>query len=410
MTPSEASASYGSFFPALHLRYRLDPSTNARAAVTRTIARPDFLDLAPNEYIRFDDEVIRRGNPNLTAATSTNLDLLFERYFASVGMFQAGLFYKAISDFAYLSRTELTSGPQAGFELLQPENGADATVYGAELAWQQRLAFLPGALNGLGVYTNYTWTKSETDFGVAGGRATRLPEQFNHVANVALTYDMFGFSGLVSANYQSNFVDQLGSSEANDRFGDSRLQIDANHRSPGLAAAPPCVPASSRVSASRRPTTSSIRSRTSGGTGSRHAGGRTWTTRNSPPSPSSRAAKPTASRLSGEKSTATAPRRGGQGRSAGIARTGTGESCATCTGTSSAKTRLTRLFRLSPTSTRAAWASAAWPAITRAGVWVDRWMGGMGSVNPAFRRDRPTRWRCRDTRVRSASRVGSGAG
>jgi TonB-dependent receptor len=228
VTPSNASSSYGSFFPALHLRYRVSPSTNVRIAATRTIARPDFLDLAPNEYIRVDDEIVTRGNPDLRPALSTNLDLLFERYFASVGMVQGGLFYKQLTDFAFTERSTIGSGPQAGFELLTPANGAEATVYGAELAWQQRLAFLPGALSGLGVYANYTWTTSETDFGVVGGRTVSLPEQFEHVGNVALTYDLRGFSGLISANYQSDFLDSVGSNPSNDRFGLNRTQIDAN--------------------------------------------------------------------------------------------------------------------------------------------------------------------------------------
>lgn len=228
VTPNTASSSYGSFFPALHFRYRFSPSTNLRLAATRTIARPDFLDLAPNEYIRPDDERVTRGNPELKPALSTNMDLLFERYFASVGMVQGGLFYKKLTDFAYTERSTITSGPQAGFELLTPANGAEATVYGAEFAWQQRLAFLPGALSGLGVYTNYTWTHSETDFGVDGGRTVRLPEQFEHVANVALTYDLGGFSGLISANYQSDFIDRVGSNPDNDRWGLNRTQIDAN--------------------------------------------------------------------------------------------------------------------------------------------------------------------------------------
>jgi TonB-dependent receptor len=228
LVPSAASSSYGSFFPALHLRYRVDPATNVRLAATRTIARPNFLDLAPNEYIRQDDEEVRRGNPDLRPAHSTNLDLLFERYLSSVGMVQGGLFYKRISDFAYTSRTTLPSGPQAGFDLLMPRNGAEATVYGAEIAWQQRLAFLPGALNGLGVYVNYTYTLSETDFGVSGGRRSKLPEQFEHVWNLAMSYDLGGFSGLLSANYQSDFIDSVRGSPEEDRYGRHRLQLDAN--------------------------------------------------------------------------------------------------------------------------------------------------------------------------------------
>jgi len=228
VVPSKASASQGSIFPALHMRYRVDGATNVRFAATRTIARPDFLDLAPNEYIRSDDEVVRRGNPELAPATSFNLDLLFERYFASIGLVQAGLFRKDIRDFSYTASSTIASGPQSGFQLLTPMNGARAEVYGAEAAWQQRLAFLPGALSGLGVYGNVTLSHSSTDFGIDGGREVRLPEQMKQVANVALTYDLAGFSALVSANHQSNFIDQVGRSADTDRFGQKRTQIDAN--------------------------------------------------------------------------------------------------------------------------------------------------------------------------------------
>jgi TonB-dependent receptor len=225
---TRADASYGSFFPALHMRYRLDPATNLRFAATRTIARPNFLRLAPNEYIRFDDQVIRRGNPDLKPATSFNLDLLAERYFASVGTISGGLFYKAIRDFQYTARTDITSGELAGFELRQPMNGESASVFGFEAAWHQRLGFLPGALNGLGVYVNYTYTESETDFGDAAARALPLEDQFRHVGNVALTYDGFGFSGLVSLNHQSDYLESTGSSADGDRYGRYRNQVDAS--------------------------------------------------------------------------------------------------------------------------------------------------------------------------------------
>jgi TonB-dependent receptor len=225
---TSADANYGSFFPALHLRYRLDPATNVRFAATRTIARPNFLRLAPNEYIRFDDQVIRRGNPELQPATSFNLDLLAERYFASVGTISGGLFYKAIRDFQFTARTDISGGEFAGFELRQPMNGESAGVYGFETAWHQRLGFLPGALNGLGIYANYTYTETETDFGDATARPLPLEDQFRHVGNVALTYDGFGFSGLVSLNHQSDYLESTGSSAANDRYGRYRNQIDAS--------------------------------------------------------------------------------------------------------------------------------------------------------------------------------------
>jgi TonB-dependent receptor len=227
-TPVTSSSSYGTLFPALHVRYRVNPSTNLRAAATRTISRPSFLRLAPNEYVRPDDEIVRRGNPDLRPALATNLDLLAEHYFASVGTIQAGVFFKDITDFFFNRRAPIASGPFAGWELIRPENGASASVYGLEFAWQQRLSFLPGIWSGLGAYANYTWTDTDSDYGGTTNRNLPLVDQFRHVGNVALTYDGYGFSGLVSLNHQSDFLESISSNPAADRYGRYRNQVDAS--------------------------------------------------------------------------------------------------------------------------------------------------------------------------------------
>jgi len=225
---NNSASDYGSFFPAFHLRYRATPATNLRFAATRTISRPSFLRLAPNEYIRPDDQIVRRGNPELQPALSTNLDLLAEHYFASVGTLQAGVFYKDISDFFFTRRSDITSGDFAGWELIQPDNGASASVYGLELAWQQRLSFLPGIWNGLGMYANYTYTHSDSDYGGTTNRSLPLEDQFKHIGNVAVTYDGYGFAGLVSLNHQSDFLESISSNPAADRYGRYRNQVDAS--------------------------------------------------------------------------------------------------------------------------------------------------------------------------------------
>jgi TonB-dependent receptor len=217
----------GSFFPALHLRYRVDEQTNLRFAATRTISRPDFLDMAPTEIIRHDEERIRRGNPELRPATSFNLDLLAERYLGSVGVVSGAFFMKEIRDFAFTSLLTEAGGDFAGYEVRRPENGAKATVYGAEVSLHRRLNFLPGALDGLGFFANYTYTTSDTDFG-AGSRTLPFPEQIKHVGNVALTFDRWGFSGLVSAHHQGRFLYTVGSGPETDRWHERRTQLDAS--------------------------------------------------------------------------------------------------------------------------------------------------------------------------------------
>jgi len=224
--PIQTDVSYGNLFPMLHLRYALDRQSNLRLAFTRSIARPSFTDLAPFQLINRDEERVTRGNPDLPPARSFNVDFMAERYFQSVGFLSAGLFLKRISDFEFTFRETLTDGPFAGFELREPRAGEEITVYGAEVAWQQRLRFLPGYWSGLGVYTNYTLSIGETEFESLNNRNVPLPGQSRHVANVGVSFDLGGLSALASYHYRGAFLEDIGADASDDRFWDGRGQLD----------------------------------------------------------------------------------------------------------------------------------------------------------------------------------------
>jgi len=76
-------------------------------------------------------------------------------------LLQAGLFYKALSNPLVVNQEYVASGTYAGYLQTQPNNGGSAWVYGIELAYQQRLSFLPGMLGGLGFSGNYTYSDSQ---------------------------------------------------------------------------------------------------------------------------------------------------------------------------------------------------------------------------------------------------------
>lgn len=225
--PLTRDQSYGDLYPSLHLRYRLTDRTNLRGAVTRALARPSYSSLAPYELVLHEDNEIERGNPDLRPYESTNLDLIAEHYLSSLGIVSVGVFYKDLGDVIVDQQYIEESGPYTGYEVVQPANGSDATVWGWEASWQQQLSFLPGALSGLGIYVNYSFTDSEMN--VPGAeRKVEIPEQIPHVANVALLYEKFSFSGSLSLHYQDGFIDDLGSSHEEDEYFGSRVQLDAS--------------------------------------------------------------------------------------------------------------------------------------------------------------------------------------
>jgi TonB-dependent receptor len=97
----------------------------------------------------------------LVSEHANSYDLLYEHYLNPLGLLQAGFFYKSLSNPLVVNQTYPISGPYAGYKQTQPINGGSAWVTGIELAYQQRLSFLPGLLGGLGFSGNYTYSNSQ---------------------------------------------------------------------------------------------------------------------------------------------------------------------------------------------------------------------------------------------------------
>jgi outer membrane receptor protein involved in Fe transport len=116
------------------------------------------------------------------------------------------------------------------FDVTQPMNGEKAHTRGLDLALQRQFNFLPSFLNGFGIYANYTLVDSEAIFPPteAGGqsRKARLPGQAEHVGNFGLSFEKYGFSGRLIANYHGNCISEVSDSAANDIWCDNHMQLD----------------------------------------------------------------------------------------------------------------------------------------------------------------------------------------
>lgn len=223
VSPISGRNSYNFLMPALHARYQLGPNTNLRAAISRTLSRPNFVDVVPFQLIVEEDSEIERGNPNLAPTKSVNFDLMAEHYFNTVGVASAGFFYKRLTDNIFLSRFDEDRNGDI-FEVTQPVNGESASLWGLELAFSNQLRFLPKPFNGLGLYTNYTFTDSTAR--IQGRNEGPLPGQARHSGNFAVFYEKFGFSGRLSLNYHGRYTEEVGEDLSRDLFFDSHSQWD----------------------------------------------------------------------------------------------------------------------------------------------------------------------------------------
>lgn len=217
LTPITGEKSYSLWLPQLMMRYRLAEGTNLRAAVTRSFARPNFGDIAPWQNINREDLEIERGNPDLEPTTAWNYDLLFEHYLPSVGLIAGGIFYKQLSDNIFVATFEEDVNGET-YDVEQPVNGASGSLYGAEVAYQNRWN------SGFGIYFNYTYADSTANYTTRAD--TQLQGQSQNVGNIALIFEKSGFSGRLSLNYNGKSLFEVAEDAEHDLFVDDHMQLD----------------------------------------------------------------------------------------------------------------------------------------------------------------------------------------
>lgn len=222
--PVADDRSYNYVFPAFHARFAASERTNLRFAVTSGIARANFFDLVPYLWILNEDMEIARGNSELRPTHAWNVDVMAEHYFTSIGVLSAGFFYKDLTNIIYDRIYTEPAGVYAGYEVTEPINGGGGKLYGVEVNWQQQLTFLPGALSGLGIYANYTYSKSEAD--LLFREWTTLPGQAGDVGNLALSYDRYGITARVSMNYRGELLSRVGETAEEDFISQPSTQFD----------------------------------------------------------------------------------------------------------------------------------------------------------------------------------------
>jgi TonB-dependent receptor len=197
--PVAGGGDYLNVLPSIQWQYLLTANTNLRATYGMAIGRPNFSDLVPSVVYNPNGSpaTATLGNPGLKATRGNDFDLLVEHFFQPLGIVQAGFFYKDLTNPIY--NTTQTNNPQyPGFTVQQSINGPRAHITGIEADWEQRLSFLPGLLNGLGVSANYSYTTSKVSFpaGFSGGRTDHpaLLRQAPNTWNLGFTYDKSRFS------------------------------------------------------------------------------------------------------------------------------------------------------------------------------------------------------------------------
>ncbi len=164
---------YDGFYPSLDLSFNVQPDLIARAAVTRSIGRPDMNLIIPS--LTLPDSTATSGtitvnNSGLEPTQVKAFDLSLEYYFAKTGVFSVGAFRKDFSNFTGTSTVPATTALLTELGVPEPQlygngqfnvssrfNVGDARITGVEFNYSQVLSarFLPEwANNKFTVYAN----------------------------------------------------------------------------------------------------------------------------------------------------------------------------------------------------------------------------------------------------------------
>jgi len=203
--------SYNDFLPSANVKFDVRNDLVVRAAIARTIARPDYSALGGSVSLNDDALSGSGGNVNLDPVKSDNAEISAEWYFAPKSAVSLGLFYmdlKSVVAQGTVSGTYFNSKRNANavYQITSPYNTTGKNK-GAELSYQQSF------FRDFGVVANYTYADGKLDDG------SELLNGSKNTYNVTGFYENDRFSGRVSYNYRSKYkagVDRGASQHVDD--------------------------------------------------------------------------------------------------------------------------------------------------------------------------------------------------
>jgi len=214
VTPQQADTWYWDPLPSVQLRYRITDDSDIRAVYARAISRPNPYDMVP--YITLDNSTnpltVAVGNPSLKPEHANDYDVLYEHYLKPYGEFQAGFFYKQLSQPIYYLADPNYGGaqyPQYHGDILDYIiNGVNAKLYGVEFSYIQHLGFLKGAWSGFGIMANFSKTGSNAGTLPLRTDNPALQRQTPTIWNLSPSYDRGRLSARLGATYNSASIYQ----------------------------------------------------------------------------------------------------------------------------------------------------------------------------------------------------------
>jgi iron complex outermembrane receptor protein len=213
--PVSPTRSYTDILPSANFSFDLTRDVVLRFAAARTMARPDYTDVAPTVNLNVGSLTGSGGNPNVDPYRANQFDLSLEWYPNHSTVVAGALFYKDIESFitdkivqqkfavetATPNLSRCTSAATATspnlfnclFDISQRTNGGGGHIEGAEFTVQAPI------WGGFGVQTNYTYSHAKTQSG------DPLPGNSENTFNFTGYFENDMLSARLGYTYRSKF-------------------------------------------------------------------------------------------------------------------------------------------------------------------------------------------------------------
>jgi iron complex outermembrane receptor protein len=209
--PITVDRSYNDVLPSVNLAFDVADDMILRFAAARTMARPDFTDIAPRATLNPGALSGQSGNPELDPYRADQFDVSFEWYRDENTAYALALYYKDIQSFITDSpvtrffNVQSATSPNLActpvstnvfncpFLINERTNGGGGRIQGAEFSVTQPLG------GGFGVTGNYTYS----DAGANNGDP--IPGNSEDTFNVATYFENSRLSARVAYTYRSEF-------------------------------------------------------------------------------------------------------------------------------------------------------------------------------------------------------------
>ena len=189
--PAVANRAFTDLLPALTLNVKASERMNLRLSGSRTLARPEYRELAAIRTRDVIGGVDVRGNPELIRTRIDNLDLRWEFYPNAGEIFSAGIFAKKFRD--PIERVFRASNTNS---LVTFVNADGASNLGVEFEMRKGLGFVSRTFEPLAVFSNVTVMKSRIQLAEQDATTTRADRamvgQAPYVVNAGLSYSSEG--------------------------------------------------------------------------------------------------------------------------------------------------------------------------------------------------------------------------